>query len=93
MTLQFALFIFSFFSEKRLYTDTAFKIRKMAPLFHLSYMLQQLLTVLRLPADWQVARAVVLLDFSHRKQQPPASEAFKAAGYEAGRWAAGGKEH
>lgn len=65
----------------------------MAPLFHLSYMLQQLLTVLRLPADWQVARAVVLLDFSHRKQQPPASEAFKAAGYEAGRWAAGGKEH
>lgn len=65
----------------------------MAPLFHRSNMLQQLLTVFRLPADWQVARAVVLLDFSHRKQQPPAPETFKAAGYEAGRWAAGGKEN
>lgn len=73
--------------------NTAFKSAKCPPLFHLSYMLQQLLTVLRLPADWQVARAVVLLDFSHRKQQPPASETFKAAGYEAGRWAAGGKEN
>lgn len=47
-------------------------------------MLQQLLAVLRPPADWQVARAVVLLDFSHRKQPPPASETFKAAGYRAG---------
>lgn len=67
----------------------------MAPLFYLSNMLRQLLTVYRLPADWQVARAVVLLDFfSHQKTTAVCiPKTFKPAGDEPGRRAEGGKEN
>lgn len=65
----------------------------MSPLFRLSNMLQQLLTVFRLLGDWQVARAVVLLDFSHWKQQPPASKTFMPVGSEPERRAEAGTEN